>query len=246
MSLDLADYKMTFADEFRDLNGVTAGGPSTWICHTPWHGDFGNSIFTDIDASVPHVFPFQLYADQLKIHMKKGADGKWRSGLLSAVDYQNRGFAQAGGGWFGCRMKVPDVDGTWPAFWLGSMDYADGLQHEIDIIEYYGHANTGYFVNCHIWDKNPGKPLEFHKQAVVHVPAGSLSTGFHTFSAMVLPGEVVFYLESVEVARMTVPASFYEKKFFPMVNLAAGGGWPITNLQDCYMVVDYIRVYKAP
>lgn len=43
---------------------------------------------------------------------------------------------------------------------------------------------------------------------------------------------------------MTVPASFYTKKFFPMVNLAAGGGWPITNLQNCYMVVDYIRVYQ--
>lgn len=242
-TLNLTGYASSFAEEFANLDNVTPWGPSKWICHTPWHGDFGDSKFTDIDTASPHVFPFEVINGVVKISMTKGTDGKWRSGLLCTVDDKKNGFQQAGG-YFSCRMRIPDVDGTWPAFWLGSMDYADGLQHEVDVIEYYGHDNAGYYINAHIWDKNAGKPHEFHQQVKIAVTPGSLSAGYHVFGVMVLPGELVFYLENTEVARMTVPATFYTKKMFPMVNFAAGGGWPITNLQDCYMVVDYIHAYQ--
>lgn len=241
MTLDLNGYALSFAEEWDTLD-ATPHGPSKWICHTPWNGDFGNSTFTDIDAVTPHVFPFDLKGGLLHIYMKKGTDGKWRSGLLSAVDANRNGFQQIGG-YFSCKMKVPNTPGAWPAFWLGSMDNLDGLGCEIDVIEYYGHDTTTYMVNAHLWSKNPNIPST-HQSAVVHVPAGSLSTDLHVFGVMILPGELVFYRDNAEVARLQVSNYFSQKKMFPMVNLAAGGGWPITNMQDCFMTVDYIHAYQ--
>src|SRR5687767_4866926 len=53
--IDLADYNLTFEENFDDIS-VSAWGPistpgapgkSRWIAHTPWNGDFGDAQFKD-------------------------------------------------------------------------------------------------------------------------------------------------------------------------------------------------------
>jgi len=128
-TLDITAYRETFSEDFHGTLDVTPWGPSRWIAHTPWGGDFGDAAFADPTPG----FPFETGPDGLKIIARKSSDGKWRSGLLSSVDSQERGFEQADE-YFEARMKMPPGPGTWPAFWLVS--HADPTYHcEIDVVE---------------------------------------------------------------------------------------------------------------
>src|SRR5262249_27597609 len=136
--LDISQYKEAFSDTFREPLDVTPWGPSKWIAHTPWNGDFGDARFTDPRDN----FPFTTGTGGLKITARKRPDGKWEAGLLSTLDRKGGGFAQAGG-YFEARMKMPAGPGVWPAFWLvgsGDGDY----NAEIDIAEYYGQFPDTY------------------------------------------------------------------------------------------------------
>src|SRR5713226_8428164 len=88
--LDLSDYRLTFDENFETLD-VSAWGPGTrWIAHTPWNGDFGDAQFV---APSPG-FPFTIENGMLRIEARRGADGKWRSGLLASNDPKGNGFSQ--------------------------------------------------------------------------------------------------------------------------------------------------------
>src|SRR5271170_7102825 len=85
-TLDISLYHETFSETFRGPLDVTPWGPSKWIAHTPWHGDFGDARFSDPGAG----FPFTTGPQGLNIIAKKNADGKWRSGLLCSLDPEGR------------------------------------------------------------------------------------------------------------------------------------------------------------
>ncbi len=174
--LDIEVYKETFSDDFRKNVDVTPGGPSRWIAHTPWHGDFGDAVFVD---PMPG-FPFIPGADGLRIIARKNEQDRWQSGILSSRDDQQRGFAQSGG-YFEARMKLPAGPGVWPAFWLASE--GNGVESsEIDVIEYYGHRTDVYLQAVHVWSKT-GKGELYGKGNVSYVPTDSLINDFHTYGA---------------------------------------------------------------
>jgi beta-glucanase (GH16 family) len=235
--LDISRYHETFSETFRGKLDVTPWGPSRWIAHTPWHGDFGDAAFTDPQSN----FPFLTGATGLSIIARKGADGKWQSGLLSSSDTEGRGFTQAGG-YFEAKMKMPPGPGVWPAFWLaGHGD--DTHSAEIDVVEYYGQFPDVYRANSHLWPKTPNLTLQ-EQGDVIHVPKGSLSDRFHTYGVEILDNDIVFYLDRFEVARQ--PAS--KAMRMPMsilANLALGSGWPIDKtLNPSILKIDYIKAFK--
>jgi hypothetical protein len=47
LDLDISSYRETFSETFRGPLDVTPWGPSKWIAHTPWNGDFGDARFAD-------------------------------------------------------------------------------------------------------------------------------------------------------------------------------------------------------
>ena len=235
-TLDISFYHETFSETFRGPLDVTPWGPSKWIAHTPWHGDFGNARFSDPGAG----FPFTTGPDGLNIIARKNANGKWQSGLLCSLDPEGRGFAQAGG-YFEARMKMPPGPGVWPAFWLVTHTGVDD-NAEIDVVEYYGKFPDGYHVTTHLWPKSKGvKPQSQEK--VISVSEGSLTQAFHTYGAEILNNDVVFYLDRHEVARM--PASPAAKlPLSVLVNLALGAGWPIDQTPDpSILEVDYVKAF---
>lgn len=236
--LDISRYHETFSETFRGRLHVTPWGPSRWIAHTPWHGDFGDASFADPQSN----FPFLTGATGLSIIARKGADGKWQSGLLSSADAEGRGFTQAGG-YFEAKMKMPPGPGVWPAFWLaGHGD--DSYSTEIDVVEYYGQFPDCYRANLHLWPKAP-KLTPQEQGDLIHVPKGSLSDKFHTYGVEILDNDIVFYLDRYEVARQ--PAS--KAMHLPMsilVNLALGSGWPIDKtLNPSILKVDYVKAFKS-
>lgn len=236
--LDLRGYRLTFNEPFDRLD-VSAWGPATqWIAHTPWNGDFGDARFIDPSPQGP----FSLTNGMLSITMKQ-VDGKWVSGLLASNDKTGRGFSQATGYWE-MRAKLPDGGGVWPAFWLGSVGKAHEPLPEIDAMEFYGHNPGGYMATVHVWQD--GKQL-YQKAEQVQVQPGSLSKGFHLYGVKVEKDGVSIYLDRRLVAQFPPRDEYLHPKAI-LLNLGAGGGWPITGMRNpSVMQVDYVRAYqRAP
>jgi beta-glucanase (GH16 family) len=235
--LDLSGYKLTFDENFDNLD-VSAWGPGTrWIAHTPWNGDFGDAQFV---APSPG-FPFTIENGVLRIEARRGTDGKWRSGLLASNDPKGNGFSQTFG-YFEMRAKLPKGPGLWPAFWLVANKDPD-TSAEIDIVEHYGKFPDMYESVVHVWKKTP---LGRDYQALLRhqVPPGSLYEDFHLFGASVEADYTVFYLDRVEVGRLPTPAE-HRHAMFILLNLAMGGGWPIAETPSpSFMWVDYVRAYQ--
>jgi beta-glucanase (GH16 family) len=234
-SLNLSRYELTFDEPFNQLD-VSPHGPGTrWIAHTPWNGDFGNAVFAD-----PHGDkPFKTINGVLRIEMRLNGD-HWESGLLSSADQQSHGFVQSGG-YFEMRAKLPGGEGVWPAFWLGSNALGGKPNPEIDVLEYYGRFPDAYMATTHIWDHGNSLSGTAYR---VDVPRSSLETAFHTYGVSIDGKEVRFYLDRKEVAREESKPEYLQPMFL-MVNLAAGGGWPIAGMANpSTMYVDYIRAYR--
>jgi beta-glucanase (GH16 family) len=234
--LDLSGYRMTFSEEFNDLD-VSAWGPGTrWIAHTPWNGDFGDARFADPEPG----FPFTIQDGVLRIEARRGEDGKWRSGLLASTDPKGAGFTQQYG-YFEMRAKLPPGSGLWGAFWLIANREADSSA-EIDIIEHYGVGPAQYESVVHVWPKE-GRGRK-HSELIRHdIPEGSLYDRFNTFGAMVDRDWITFYFNRRAMGRVATPPEHHHP-MFPLVNLALGGGWPIDKTPSpSFMYVDYIRVW---
>lgn len=234
-TIDLRNYSKTFDESFDTLD-VSAHGPGTrWTAHTPWNGDFGDAAFADPKEN----FPFSIKDGILTIGMKRGVDGKWRSGLLSSSDSIGRGFMQRTG-YFEMRAILPQGDGVWPAFWLGSIGKKGQAAPEIDVLEYYGHDPETYVTTMHLW--TDGKSVD-QGPKVVRVPAESLTTAMHRFGVSVEADAINVFLDGRSVACFHSGPAYLQPKMI-LLNLAAGGGWPIDHMPgNREMKVDYVRAY---
>jgi beta-glucanase (GH16 family) len=238
--LDLTGYRLTFEEEFNDLD-VSALGPGTrWIAHTPWGGDFGDATFADPKPG----FPFSVQDGILRIEARKDESGRWQSGLLSSTDPSGRGFMQQFG-YFEMRAKLPPGPGVWPAFWLIA-NKDENTSAEIDVLEYYGHRPDIYHSASAVWPK-PGKEGVIQKRVyhIQHtVPHGALYEGFHDYGVSVEPDWTIFFLDRREVGRVATPAE-HHRRMFILLNLALGSGWPIEHtISPSFMYVDHVRVYQ--
>ncbi len=245
--LDFSKMQRTFSEDFDDTLSVSPWGPNTrWIAHTPWAGDFGDARFAD---PMLGVFPFTVKDGILRIEARKGADGKWESGLLASADSNGRGFSQQYG-YFEMRAKLPKGPGVWPAFWLGSIvDKTKPTSVEIDVLEFYGHSPAAYQNNVIVYYTNPADAANnsLDKSKLPHevkVPPDSLTDNYNTYGVMVGREWIIFYLNRNEVFRIKTPKE-HQRPLDVLVNLALGSGFPIDHTPNpSYMNVDYIHVYK--
>jgi glycosyltransferase involved in cell wall biosynthesis len=241
--IDPCRFRPTFIEDFDSLS-VSARGEngSRWIAHTPWNGDFGDAAFADPQPD----FPFRVDHGILDIEARKAADGKWQSGLLASATPTYAGFAQSYG-YFEMRAELPPGPGVWPGFWLNANQPRDDKEPgvEIDVIEYYGQFPDGYHSAVHVWDKvDPKQSRE--QDHVVSVPAGSLTSGFHTYGVDVERDWIKFYLDRHETWRVATPKELNDP-LMVLVNLALGSGWPIDHTPNpSIMKVDYVHVFAPP
>lgn len=238
--INLADYVLTFDENFDTLD-VSANGPGTrWVAHTPWGGDFGDAEFTDPRPA----FPFTIDKGILRIEARKGEDGKWRSGLLSSADRNGNGFSQQYG-YFEARAKLPAGPGLWPAFWLNTLVPKDSQDDgvEIDVIEHYGKFPNAYESHVMVWPK-VDQSKKRSERKVREVPPGLLYEDFHTYGVLVEPDFITMYFDGEPYWRTQTPPE-HKNKLMILVNLAMGSGWPIDQTPSpSYMYVDYVRAYS--
>ncbi|MDR3494228.1 MAG: glycoside hydrolase family 16 protein [Ancalomicrobiaceae bacterium] len=240
-AIDLCDFKPAFVEDFQTLSvAPRVLGAARWTAHTPWNGDFGDAVFTDPGP----VGPFVVKDGQLSITARRGTDGRWRSGLIAAADASGRGTGVQYG-YFEARMRLPPGPGTWPAFWLASLKPAKDLSPgvEIDVIEYYGHADAAYSSALHVWYKGADKSRSRHTVHKTPVDPGSLVAGFHDYGVRVAADTITYYLDRKPVWRQPTPAEL-KTPLFPLVNLALGSGFPIDKTPNpSTLEVKYVHLY---
>ena len=144
-------------------------------------------------------------------------------------------------------MRFPPGPGTWPAFWLISLQPVaeSGPRVEIDAVEYYGHATDEYHYAWHVWFKGKDEHLSRSGGGKVAVPDGALVDGFHTYGVLVEPRTTTFYLDRKAVGQAPTPPEL-TTPLYPLVNLALGSGYPIDKTPDpSVLKVKYVRMYAG-
>lgn len=165
-------------------------------------------------------------------------------------------------GKFEARMKLPEGQGLWPAFWLMPKDSEYGVwasSGEIDIMEAKGRLPEQVGGAIHFGKNWPSNKL-FSKD--YHFTEGEDITDYHVYGLEWEPGELRWYVDGElyqtvnnwdswgagQPAKYAYPAPF-DKPFYLILNLAVGGNFdggvlPDTSALPAEMLVDYVRVYE--
>lgn len=162
-------------------------------------------------------------------------------------------------GRFEARLKVPEGQGLWPAFWM--MPTNENLYGswprcgEIDIMEILGHEPNKAYGTIHY-----GNPHKESQSAFV-LNNGTFADDYHVFAVEWEPNEMRFYIDGNLYHKVndwftkqeggdeiTYPAPF-DQTFYLQFNLAIGGTWPgnpdeTTDFENAEYKIDYVRVYQ--
>lgn len=155
-------------------------------------------------------------------------------------------------GRFEARIKIPEGDGVWPAFWMlpTDPDVQWPASGEIDIMEATGQAARIAFGTIHYGDSPSAS--RFTNQHVLSQP-GSWSDDFHTYAVEWSPKQLRWYVDDFIYAVKT-PQDLGNEKWWTfdnypyhiLLNLAVGGilgGAVDDDIFPIDMQVDYVRVY---
>lgn len=151
-------------------------------------------------------------------------------------------------GKFEMRAKLPDGEGTWPAFWLlgSNIDQVSWPAcGEIDIMETVGKDPCNNHGSTH----QPGADTTstYHSN-------NCFKNDWHTFAANWQPGRVEFFVDgqlykTTNTAETNGKWIFDQGNMFILLNLAVGGQWPgnpnpNSNWQPQEFIVDWVRVHE--
>jgi beta-glucanase (GH16 family) len=257
------DWDLVWSDEFDDPAG-TPPDPGIW---RPEIGDGllnGNPGWGNGE--------FEYYTDQPE---NASTDGEGNLTITArAVDPQNSNLMC----WYGpckytsarlitwgslefafgrveARLKLPQGQGLWPAFWMLGTDLdAVGWPQsgEIDIMENIG-SEPG---TAHGTIHGPGYSGGSGIGESYDLSGGNFSDDFHIFAIQWTPDEISWYVDNKTFLTLTpenIPSGaqwVYNHPFFIILNLAVGGNWPgapdETTTFPQTLMVDYVRVYGAP
>ncbi len=155
------------------------------------------------------------------------------------------------------RMKLPQGEGIWPAFWmLGSNIDENGgdtpwpQSGEIDILELYGSKDDAVIeANAHYADTSGSHRMM--GAASFKLEQGKFADAFHIFELEWDATRISWLVDGEQFASMPISAdelSEFRKEFFILLNIAVGGtyaGRPDdTSIFPQYMYVDWVRVYN--
>ena len=248
---------LVWSDEFTATAAQSAPNPANWTYDTG-SGGWGNKeleIYCSYASSTAPCDPKKPNAyvgtdGYLHIVARHPAPGTYTSARMKSQGRQ--GFQY---GRIEARIKMPEGQGFWPAFWmLGNnivtVDWpACG---EMDIMESIGSKPSTNYGSIH------GTGFTGTKIGTAYeLPSGArFADDFHKFGILWSPGLIKYYIDSpANVYATYTPASlpkgavwpFDDSKFFFILNLAVGGSWPgspdATTVFPQEMLVDYVRVY---
>jgi beta-glucanase (GH16 family) len=157
-------------------------------------------------------------------------------------------------GRFETRLKLPQGQGIWPAFWMLGNDIGSAgwpTCGEIDIMENIGKEPSIVHGNLHGPGYSGANPIG---QSYTLPNGQKFADAFHTFAVEWELNVVRFYIDDMLYGTKT-PADtpsgarwVYDHAFFILLNLAVGGNWPgapdATTVFPQMLLADYVRVYS--
>lgn len=251
---------LVWSDEFNAAQESTAPDTQNWTYETG-AGGWGNreletycaygSTTAPCDAKNPNAYVGT--EGYLHIVARNPSKDVYTSARLKSQGLQSFQYGR-----LEARIKIPEGQGMWPAFWMlgdniSSVDWpACG---EMDIMESVGtHPSTNWgsihgtgFI---------GKPLTTEYNLPNNAKFGDT---FHTFGIVWAPKLIKFYVDNPKNVYATYTPKnlpqgavwpFDTGRFFFILNVAVGGAWPgapdNTTVFPQEMLVDYVRVYGEP
>ena len=248
------NYSLVFADEFAGLSiANTTTATANWYTAQPWGGGFGSAPFIPVGGgNSPFSIVQQGGESALQIEMTRNAAGQLQSGLISNTFPNGTSTTPQDNdpyGYHEVRMWLPAGQGVWPAFWAIEEERLSTTRDhvfEIDVMEQHGIALADrYSSSLHNWNWN-GTVLESHTNQSHQnlVGQGVLTTGWHTFGVEIRPDTLTFSMDGHVHFSLPTPVTLNTDLMF-MIDLAAGGGWPIDpTLDHQKLYVDYFRSYE--
>ncbi|MBW4081082.1 carbohydrate binding domain-containing protein [Paenibacillus sp. S150] len=257
-----SDWSLVWNDEFSgegnhlDANGVNL---DKWAYQNGTGQEYGLDGWGNNEKQYYQKDNIKVQDGHLVIEARQETVGgkPYTSGRL----FTDPTFSKAYGK-FEARIKLPEGQGLWPAFWMMPKDQAYGTwaaSGEIDIMEARGRVPGTVDGTLHF-----GKNFPNNKAGGGHYvfPEGESITGFHTYSAEWEPGEIRWYVDgrlyftetdwyswsSGQPEKNAFPAPF-DQPFYMILNLAVGGNYdgglePTGSMLPAQMEVDYVRVYE--
>ncbi len=244
-------WTLVWSDEFSTPDG-SSPDPTKWTYDLGGNG-WGNH---ELESYTNRPENAHIEKGNLVITAQKetytGADGVTR--YYTSARLKTQGIFTQTYGRFEARIKIPEGQGMWPAFWLLGQDIPTvGWPKcgEIDIMENIGKEPGVVHGSLH--GPSATGPTSDLTQ-IFTLPGGqNLADDFHLYAVEWEPGLVRFYLDSHLYATFDSsqwPAGgtwAFDHPFFIILNLAVGGDWPgnpdpSTKFPQT-MLVDYVRVY---
>lgn len=245
-----AGWTLSWHDEFDSPDG-SAPDPSKWTYDLGGRG-WGNR---ELEAYTNRRQNARIEKGNLVVTARRekytGTDGITRDYTSARLKTQ-RLFSQKYGR-FEARIKIPQGQGMWPAFWmLGDDIPANGWPRcgEMDIMENIGREPGTNHGSLH----GPGGSGTASLTSTFTLPGGQkLSDDFHLYAVEWEPEAIRFYVDANLYATFT-PQQWpsgatwvFDHPFFLLLNVAVGGDWPgspdATTKFPQRMLVDYVRVY---
>jgi len=244
-------WTLAWSDEFNASDGSPVD-TSKWVIETGGNG-WGNQELEYYTTRPQNAFQ-QGGNLVIKVIQEKytGADGVTRDYTSARLKTAGK-FSQRYGR-FQARIKIPQGQGIWPAFWMLGDDIGKvGWPKcgEIDIMENIGKEPALVHGTIHgpgySGDQGIGSPFALPDNA-------RFADDFHVYAVEWEPKAIRFYVDDHLYATRT-PAEIpkgtkwvYNHPFFMLLNVAVGGNWPgnpeSTTVFPQTMLVDYVRVYK--
>jgi beta-glucanase (GH16 family) len=229
------NWQLVWSDEF------TSSISSDWVFETGnGSSGWGNNeleYYRSANASVQD--------GKLVITAKKESYGGYS---YTSVRMKTQGMQSWKYGKIEARIAMPSFQGVWPAFWM----LGDNISSvswpgcgEIDIME---HVNTENIVYGTIhWNDTNGNYAYYGGNTSATV------TDFHIYSIEWDTAAIKWFVDGTEFHEANIANSIngtdeFHNKFFILLNMAIGGNWPGSTIDDsafpAYMYVDYVRVYQ--
>lgn len=246
-----ASLRLVWRDEFAQPVG-TGPDPAKWV-HDLGDNGWGNKELQTYTDSRENSFvvddPEATDGRALVLKAVRTSAGGYTSARLNT-----QGRFSVTHGRIEARLKLPQGQGIWPAFWMLGDSFGDvpwPACGEIDIMEMVGHLPGTLYGTLH----GPGYSAAAGLVKSTVLPGGAVfADAYHVFAVDWRAGRIDWLLDG-QIFHTLSPADlpagtrwvFDDTPFFLLLNLAVGGLWPgypdaTTTLPQEYRI-DYVRVY---
>jgi hypothetical protein len=242
----LAGWTLVWNDEF-DGPANQRPDSSKWVTETGGHGWGNNEL--------------EYYTDRAENSALDGSgalvitarEESFMGRNYTSARLKTQGTFEHRYGRFEARIRVPEGQGIWPAFWtlgndIGSVSWP--TCGEIDIMENIGREPTMIHGTIHGPGYSGGNAIGDSYSLPGNAP---FANDYHVFAIEWEAAEIRWYVDG-NLYQTRTPSDLpggarwvYDHSFFMIMNVAVGGQWPGnpdgTTTFPQEMRVDYVRVY---